>query len=159
MGPLERVRETASRVAASYGLDIFDVELRREGGQQVLRVVLDRPGPNATAEDSVSLEDCARVSEELSAILDVEDVVPTDRYTLEVSSPGLDRPLRNADDYRRFAGRKAKIVVSEPVARQTAFAGRVLGVDGDDVMFESEGGKPVRLPLRLIARARLDVEF
>jgi ribosome maturation factor RimP len=159
LGPLERVREAASRVAASYGLDIFDVALRREGGQQVLRVVLDRPGPNATAEDSVSLDDCARVSEELSAILDVEDVVPADRYTLEVSSPGLDRPLRHADDYRRFAGRKAKIVMSEPVARQTAFAGRVLGVDGDDVMFESEGGKHVRLPLRLVARARLDVEF
>jgi ribosome maturation factor RimP len=159
LGPLERVREAASRVAASYGLDIFDVDLRREGGQQVLRVVLDRPGPNATAEDSVSLEDCARVSEELSAILDVEDVIPADRYTLEVSSPGLDRPLRHADDYRRFAGRKAKIVLSEPVGRQTAFAGRVLGIDGDDVMFESEGGKHVRLPLRLIARARLDVEF
>lgn len=159
MGPLERVREAASRVAASYGLDIFDVELRREGSQQVLRVVLDRPGPNATAEDSVSLEDCARVSEELSAILDVEDVVPADRYTLEVSSPGLDRPLRRADDYRRFVGRRAKIVLSEPVARQTAFAGRLLGVDADDVLFESEGGKHVRLPLRLIARARLDVEF
>ncbi len=159
MGPLERVREAASRVAASYGLDIFDVELRREGGQQVLCVVLDRPGPNATAEDSVSLEDCARVSEELSTILDVEDVVPADRYTLEVSSPGLDRPLRHVDDYRRFAGRRAKIVLSEPVGRQTAFAGRVLGLDGDDVMFESEGGKHVRLPLRLIARARLDVEF
>jgi hypothetical protein len=84
LGPLERVREAASRVAASYGLDIFDVDLRREGGQQVLRVVLDRPGPNATAEDSVSLEDCARVSEELSAILDVEDVIPAYRYTLEV---------------------------------------------------------------------------
>jgi ribosome maturation factor RimP len=99
------------------------------------------------------------VSEELSAILDVEDVVPADRYTLEVSSPGLDRPLRHADDYRRFAGRRAKIVLSEPVARQTAFAGRVLGIEGDDVLFESEGGKPVHLPLRLIARARLDVEF
>jgi ribosome maturation factor RimP len=146
-------------VAASYGLDIFDVELRREGGQQVLRVVLDRPGPNRTAEDSVSLDDCARVSEELSAILDVEDVVPADRYTLEVSSPGLDRPLRHADDYRRFAGRRAKIVLSEPVARQTAFAGRLLGVEDDDVLFESEGGKQVRLPLRLITRAHLDVEF
>jgi ribosome maturation factor RimP len=146
-------------VAASYGLDIFDVELRREGGQQVLRVVLDRPGPNRTAEDSVSLDDCARVSEELSAILDVEDVVPADRYTLEVSSPGLDRPLRLADDYRRFAGRRAKIVLSEPVARQTAFAGRLLGVEDDDVLFESEGGKQVRLPLRLITRAHLDVEF
>lgn len=159
MGPLERVREAATRVAASYGLDIYDVELRREGGQQVLRVVLDRPGPNRTAEESVSLEDCARVSEELSAILDVEDEVPADRYTLEVSSPGLDRPLRHAEDYRRFAGRRAKIVLAEPVARQTAFAGRVLGVDGDDVLFESEGGKQVRLPLRHITRARLDVEF
>ncbi|HVG85633.1 MAG TPA: ribosome maturation factor RimP [Vicinamibacterales bacterium] len=159
MGPLERVREAATRVAASYGLDIFEVELLRERGQQVLRVVLDRPGPNRTAEESVSLEDCARVSEELSAILDVEDVVPADRYTLEVSSPGLDRPLRDADDYRRFAGRRAKIVLSEPVARQTAFTGRVLGIEGDDVLFESEGGKQVYLPLRLITRARLDVEF
>ena len=159
MGALERVREAAARVAASYGLEIFDVELRREGGQQVLRVILDRPGPNATAEESVSLEDCARVSEDLGAILDVEDLIPSDRYTLEVSSPGLDRPLRHADDYRRFAGRRAKIVLSEPVARQTAFAGRIQGIDGDDVLFESEGGRPVRLPLRLVARARLDVEF
>jgi ribosome maturation factor RimP len=159
LGPVERVREVAVRVAASYGLDIFDVELRRESGQQVLRVVLDRPGPNATAEESVSLEDCARVSEEISTILDVEDVALADRYTLEVSSPGLDRPLRHAEDYRRFAGRRAKIVMSQPVARQTAFAGRLQGLDGDDVMFESEGGKLVRLPLKQISRARLDVEF
>jgi ribosome maturation factor RimP len=159
LGPVERVREVAVRVAASYGLDIFDVELRRENGQQVLRVVLDRPGPNATAEESVSLDDCARVSEEISTILDVEDVTLADRYTLEVSSPGLDRPLRHADDYRRFAGRRAKIVMSQPVARQTAFAGRLRGIDGDDVMFESEGGKHVRLPLKQISRARLDVEF
>jgi len=159
LGPVERVREVAVRVAASYGLDIFDVELRRESGQQVLRVVLDRPGPNATAEESVSLEDCARVSEEISTILDVEDVALADRYTLEVSSPGLDRPLRQAEDYRRFAGRRAKIVMSQPVARQTAFAGRLKGIDGDDVMFESEGGKLVRLPLKQISRARLDVEF
>jgi ribosome maturation factor RimP len=159
LSPLERVRDAAARVAASYGLDIFEVELRREAGQQVLRVVLDRPGPNRTADESVSLDDCARVSEELSALLDVEDIVPADRYTLEVSSPGLDRPLRHADDYRRFAGRRAKIVLSAPVARQTAFAGRVLGIEGDDVLFESEGGKQVNLPLRLITRARLDVEF
>jgi ribosome maturation factor RimP len=159
LGPVERVREVAVRVAASYGLDIFDVDLRRENGQQVLRVVLDRPGPNATAEESVSLDDCARVSEEISTILDVEDVALADRYTLEVSSPGLDRPLRHADDYRRFAGRRAKIVMSQPIARQTAFAGRLMGLDGDDVMFESEGGKHVRLPLKQISRARLDVEF
>jgi len=158
MGALDRVRELATRVAGAYGLDIFDVELKREGGQQVLRVFVDRPGPAATPEDSVSIEDCARVAEELGTLLDVEDVMPGG-YTFEVSSPGLDRPLRSADDYRRFAGRWAKIVTKEPVERQTAFNGRVKGIDGDDVLFESEGRKLMRLPLRLISRARLEVEF
>jgi ribosome maturation factor RimP len=157
LGPLDRVRELAARVAGGYGLEIFAVEMHRERGQHVLRVTLDRPGPSATAEESVSLEDCARVAEELSTMLDVEDPL-SDSYTLEVSSPGLDRPLRHADDYRRFTGRWAKIVTSEPVGRQTAFAGRVKGVEGDEVLFESEGRKLVRLPLRLIARARLDIE-
>ena len=147
----------AARVAASYGLEIFDVELKRERGGQVLRVVLDRPGPNATPEESVSIEDCARVAEELGTMLDVDDVVPGG-YTFEVSSPGLDRPLRNAEDYRRFAGRWAKIVTSQPVERQTAFNGRLKGIDGDDVLFESEGKKPMKLPLKLITRARLDLE-
>ena len=158
MTPLERVRELAERVASSYGLDIFDVELKRERGQQVLRVVVDRPGPAAKPEESVSIDDCARVAEDLGTLLDVEDVIPTE-YTFEVSSPGLDRPLRTADDYRRFTGRWAKIVTSEPVQRQTAFAGRVKGIEGEDVLFESEGKKLMKLPLRLITRARLEVEF
>jgi ribosome maturation factor RimP len=156
--PLERIRELAAGIAAAYGLELFDVTYGREGGGFVLRVVLDRPGPSATADDSVSLEHCQKVSEELSAALDVDDVVP-DTYTLEVSSPGLDRPLRSRDDYQRFAGRLAKIVTAEPIARQTAFAGHLRGVDGDDVLFESQGGKLVRLPLGLIRRARLEVEF
>lgn len=147
----------AARVAASYGLEIFDVELKRERGGQVLRVVLDRPGPNATPEESVSIEDCARVAEELGTMLDVEDVV-SGEYTFEVSSPGLDRPLRGANDYQRFAGRWAKIVTSKPVERQTAFAGRLKGIEGEDVLFESEGKKLMKLPLGLITRARLDLE-
>jgi ribosome maturation factor RimP len=156
--PLDRLRALATRVASSYGLDIFDVELKREGGQQVLRVIVDRPGPAATPEESVSIDDCARVAEELGTLLDVEDVMPGG-YTFEVSSPGLDRPLRSAEDYRRFAGRWAKIVTSQPVERQTAFSGRVKGIEGDDVLFESEGKKLMKLPLRLISRARLEVEF
>jgi ribosome maturation factor RimP len=158
MTPLEQIREIAARVAASYGLLIDDVSMRRVGGQNVLRVTLDRPGPAATPEDSVSIADCANVSHELGTILDVEDLLPAS-YTLEVSSPGLDRPLRQPDDYRRFAGRLAKIVTREPINRQTAFAGRLRGVDGDEVLFEAEGGKQVRLPLGLISRARLEVEF
>ena len=155
---LERIRELAVRIAGAYGLELFDVVYGRESGRNVLRVVLDRPGPSATSEDSVSLEHCQKVSEELSAVLDVDDVVP-DEYTLEVSSPGLDRPLRSRDDYQRFAGRLAKIVTAEPVARQTAFTGHLRGVDGDDVLFENQGGRLIRLPLRLIRRARLEVEF
>lgn len=158
MRPVERIRELAAGIAAAYGLEVFDVSYDREGGTFVLRVVLDKPGPSATAEDSVSLEHCAKVSEELSAVLDVEDVVP-DTYTLEVSSPGLDRPLRTRDDFQRFAGRLAKIVTAEPIARQTAFAGHLRGVEGDDVLFENEGGRLVRLPIGLIRRARLEVEF
>ena len=158
MTPLERIREIAVRVAGTYGLLIDEVVMRREGGADVLRVVLDRPGPAATPEESVSIADCERVSQELSTILDVEDMLP-DTYTLEVSSPGLDRPLRDARDYERFAGRLAKIVTREPINRQTAFAGRLRGIEGDDVLFENEGGKLVRLPLRAISRARLEVEF
>ena len=158
MSSLERIRELAATTAAVYGLELFDVTYGRESGRNVLRVVLDRPGPSATAEDSVSLEHCAKVSEELSAVLDVEDVVPAE-YTLEVSSPGLDRPLRSRGDYERFAGRFAKIVTAEPVSKQTAFAGHLRGVDGDDVLFEAVGGKLQRLPLRVIKRAHLEVEF
>src|SRR5947209_16490310 len=114
---VEQVRALAGRVAGTYGLDIFDVQFRRESGGMVVRVQIDRPGPAATADESVSVEDCARVSRDLSAMLDVEDVVPT-AYTLEVSSPGLDRPLRHTDDYRRFAGRRAKLVVRQPIEGQ-----------------------------------------
>jgi len=135
------------------------VELRREGRTQVLRVFLDKPGPSASAADSVSLDECARVSEELSALLDVEEVVPVDSYTLEVSSPGLDRPLRGIADYRRFTGRRAKVVLSAPIDRQTAFVGHLRGVDGDEVLFESEGGRLVRMPMGQIARARLEFKL
>src|SRR5687768_17145767 len=90
---VEQVRTVADRVTATYGLEVFDIQFRREAGGMVLRVQIDRPGPAATAEDSVSVEDCARVSRDLSAIFDVEEIVPM-AYILEVSSPGLDRPLR-----------------------------------------------------------------
>src|SRR5881396_3094610 len=154
----ERVRTLAGRVAGSYGLDIFAVQYRREGPGMVLRVQIDRPGPAASAEESVSVEDCARVSRDLSAVLDVEDVVPT-AYTLEVSSPGLDRPLRRPDDYRRFAGRRAKVVMRERVDGQGFFKGRLGGVDGAEVVIDADDGRTHRVPLNLIARANLEVEF
>ena len=114
---IAQVRTIADRVAASYGLEIFDVQYRREQSGMVLRVQIDRPGPASTADDSVSVDDCARVSRDLSAILDVDDVVQA-QYTLEVSSPGLDRPLTRREDYQRFAGRRAKLVMRERIDGQ-----------------------------------------
>jgi ribosome maturation factor RimP len=130
----------------------------------VLRVVIDRPdqGRVETLEESVGIEDCQRVSQDLSALLDVEDEFGeqelTDKYTLEVSSPGLDRPLRHEADYRRFTGRLAKLVTTEPVQGQSAFAGRLAGIDRGVVLLE-EGRKVHRVPLAQIKRGRLEVEF
>jgi ribosome maturation factor RimP len=154
----DQVRAIASRVASSYGLDVFDVQFRREGIGMVLRILIDRPGPGQTAEDSVSVDDCASVSRDLSAVLDVEDVVPT-AYTLEVSSPGLDRPLRGADDYRRFTGRRAKIVLREAVDGQMFFKGRLDGVGQGVVFIETDEGRRHEVRLDVISRANLEVEF
>jgi ribosome maturation factor RimP len=155
---VERVREAAARVASTHGLEIFDVQFRREASGMVLRVRLDRPGPAATPEESVSVDDCARVSRDLSAMLDVDDVVPV-AYTLEVSSPGLDRPLRHADDYRRFSGRRAKLVMREMVDGQKFLKGILAGVEGADVLIDGDDGRRHQVPVGVITRANLEVEF
>jgi len=111
-----------------------------------------------TPEDSVSVEDCEQVNREISTILDVEDPLAF-AYTLEVSSPGLDRPLRTLGDYARFTGRLAKVVLGEAVDNQKAFEGRLRGVEEADVLLEGPKGRLHRLPFRLITRGRLEVEF
>jgi ribosome maturation factor RimP len=130
-----RVRDIAGRVAADRGLEIFDVQFRREAPGMVLRIQIDRPGPAATAEDSVSVEDCAHVSRELSAM------------------------LRRLDDYRRFAGRVAKIVMRVKVDGQGFFRGKLGGLDGTDVLIEADDRKTHRVPFDVITRANLEVEF
>jgi ribosome maturation factor RimP len=174
----DRIRSVAERAARSYGLDIFDVQFRRESHGWVLRVILDRPYPAAAAglpepgapEESIGIAECQSVSHDLSAILDVEEealgLSLPEHYTLEVSSPGLDRPLRHAADYRRFTGRLAKIVSREPIDGQSAFAGRIVGVEAAagggadaDLVVLAEGRRTHRIPLALVARAQLDVEF
>jgi ribosome maturation factor RimP len=160
-----RIRDAAARVAASYGLEIFDVQLRRESIGNVLRVVIDRPdqGRVETPEDAVGIEDCQRVSHDLSALLDVEEeelgeAALAQEYTLEVSSPGLDRPLRHEADYRRFQGRLAKVVTNQPLNGQSAFSGHILRVE-DGAVLLGEGRRMHRVPLSQIKRANLAVEF
>lgn len=128
----------------------------------VLRVQIDRPGSVGRPGDSVTVEECAKVSRDLSAVLDVEDVVPG-AYTLEVSSPGLDRPLLGLDDYRRFTGRLAKVVMRERVDGQSFIRGHLGGVemagDAPMVVIDGDDGRRHRVPFGVITRARLEVEF
>ncbi len=158
MQPLEQIRAIAERVAAARGLVIWDIQSRREALGHVVRVFIDRPGPSATPEESVSIEDCEQVNRELSTILDVEDPLPF-AYTLEVSSPGLDRPLRGFDDYGRFAGRYCQ-------GRGERAGGQPEGVRGSPARGRRRGRaagvaerRMHRLPYRLITRGRLEVEF
>ena len=162
---LARIRAVAGRVAQSRGLAVFDIQFRREAHGWMLRIFLDKPdapvhaGRAGTVEgEGVTIEDCQFVSSEVGTLLDVEDVIGH-RYTLEVSSPGLDRPLRGPEDYRRFAGCLAKIVLFDAIDGQKHVSGRLQGMDGDDVLVAVGKDKVRRIPSGQIARARLEVEF
>lgn len=159
---LAKIREAAERVARSEGLEIFDVEWKI-GKQRLLRVYIDRlPGPSDAASPEsragISHKDCERVSEQLSVILDVEDLVPGPGYVLEVSSPGLDRKLLKASDYERFAGRLAKIWVNEPIEKQKFFEGRLAGYADGNVKLAVKD-REISVPFADIRKANLVVEL
>jgi len=115
---LDHIREIAERVATSMGLELVEVEMRGGGKARMLRITLDKPG-------GVTHEDCANVSRDVSTILDVEDVVPGGSYTLEVSSPGLDRKLSKPADFERFQGSRVKLTTRDPVNGNRFFEGRL----------------------------------
>jgi len=155
---LEKIREAAERVARSLGLEIFDVEWKI-GKQRLLRVYIDRlPGPQNPEGLGVTHKDCERVSEQLSVILDVEDLVPGPSYVLEISSPGLDRKLIKPADYERFVGRLAKIWLNEPIEKQAYLEGRLTGyVDG--VVKVTVRDRELAVPYAGIKKANLVVEL
>jgi ribosome maturation factor RimP len=155
---LEKIRHAAERVAGSLGLEIFDVEWKI-GKQRLLRVYIDRlPGPQNPEGLGVSHKDCERVSEQLSVILDVEDLVPGPSYVLEVSSPGLDRKLIKPADYERFAGRLAKIWLNEPIEKQAYLEGRLVGY-ADGVVKVTLRDRELAVPYSGIKKANLVVEL
>jgi ribosome maturation factor RimP len=123
---LDRIREIAERVASSSGLEVVEVELRGSGPARMLRVFLDKPGAaEGDVLGGVTHGDCADFSREFGTILDVEDVVPGGSYTLEVSSPGLDRKLTKAADFERFVGSRVKLMTRQPVNNNRHFEGRL----------------------------------
>ncbi|HEY0702612.1 MAG TPA: ribosome maturation factor RimP [Candidatus Acidoferrales bacterium] len=155
LGP---IREAAQRVAVSLGLDVFDVEFKI-GKQRLLRVFIDRlPGPQNPEGLGVSHIDCQHVSEQLSVILDVEELVPGPAYTLEVSSPGLDRKLIKPADYERFVGRLAKIWLTEPIDKQGFLEARLAGF-ADGIVKVTQREKEIAIPFSGIKKANLVVEL
>ena len=147
---IEKIRQAADRVARSLGIEVVDVEWK-VGKQRFLRVYIDKS-------EGVSHNDCQAVSEQLSVILDVEDLVPGPSYILEISSPGLDRKLRTPADYERFVGRLARISLSEPVEDSKFFEGRLAGFAGGNVKVDVKG-RVIELPFAAIRKANLVVEF
>ena len=131
---LERVREIAARVGASSGLEIVEVELHGQGSARMLRVVIDKPS-------GVTHEDCANLSREVSTILDVEDVIPGGSYTLEVSSPGLDRKLTRPADFERFVGSRMKLTTRNPVNGSRHFEGRLQSFQDGILTLEIRGAR------------------
>jgi ribosome maturation factor RimP len=145
-----RVHELAERVAIDHGLELVHAEVAGPENKPIVRVFIDKP-------QGVTHEDCSEVSTHLGTILDVEDFIHAS-YTLEVSSPGLERGLYKRADYERFAGSNAKMKTRQPIAGQRNFRGRLLGLEGDEVIFEDRTNGQVRVPLGLITKANLEVD-
>jgi ribosome maturation factor RimP len=134
MAAWDKIREIAERVSSMHGVELVEAELRGGGKARMLRVTIDKP-------EGVTHEDCADVSRDLSTVLDVEDAVPGGSYTLEVSSPGLDRKLMKAEDYTRFAGNRVKLMTREPVNGNRHFEGRLESFSDGKLTLETIAGK------------------
>jgi ribosome maturation factor RimP len=148
---LETIRQMAERVAASEGLVLVDLELKGSRVNQVLRVFIDK-------REGVTHADCQLVSEQLSAMLDVEDLIPG-HYVLEVSSPGLDRELRRPNEYTHFAGRRARLALRDPVGAQRVFEGRLAGFEAGRVKLDLGEQGISEFELSNITKAKLIVEY
>jgi len=148
---LNTIRDIAGRVATAHGVEVVEVEMKGGGKARTLRITIDKP-------EGVTHEDCANVSREVSTILDVEDAVPGASYTLEVSSPGLDRKLLGAEDYRRFTGSRVKLMTREPVNGNRHFEGRLESFAEGKLTVEVLGKKKPK-PGHGHAGAKVEIEL
>lgn len=147
----ERVEAIAERVAIDHGVELVHAEVAGPENKPIVRISIDKP-------NGVTHEDCSEVSFHVGTILDVEDFIHAS-YTLEVSSPGLERGLYKRADYERFAGSDVKLRTRRPVNGQRNFRGRLLGVDGDQVLFDDRTSGKVTIDLDSIAKANLEVDI
>jgi ribosome maturation factor RimP len=164
-----KIAEIAQRVADPEGIEIVEVQLLGAGRGRLLRIFIDRPQPAAgeVPQDrplGVSHADCEFISQQVGTILDIEDVIPGDSYTLEVSSPGLERKLSKPKDFERFVGHKAKVVLREPVENQRRWEGRLAGISQGIVALEvapaqPAAGRVIHFPLDQVQKANLKFDW
>ena len=147
-----KIEEIARRVAESEGMELVEVEVKGGGGHRFVRISIDKP-------DGITHGDCEIVSQQVGTILDVEDVVPGGRYTLEVSSPGVERKLFKPEDYQRFQGKKAKVTLRDPVDGRRNWDGTLAGFENGEVALEIQPGKTIRFPLDHVQKANLKFEW
>ena len=147
---VSKIEEIAQRVAASDGIEVVEVELKGSGSNRLLRISIDKPA-------GISHADCELVSQQVGTILDVEDVVPG-HYTLEVSSPGVERKLLKPRDFERFQGKKAKVTLRSPVENQRHWEGTISGISDGMITLES-AGREIRFPFEQVERANLKFEW
>jgi len=148
---IKRVERIVEPILMEEGLELVDIEFRREKAGWVLRIYIDR------RIGGVTLGDCVRVSRELGELLDVEDFIPYS-YNLEVSSPGINRPLRKKEDFERFRGEWVKLKLMEPIKGRRNVRGRIWGIEGDNILLIVDE-QIWEIPYSLIAKANLDPEI
>ena len=146
----DRVQAIAERVAIDHGLELVHAEVAGPDNKPIVRIFIDKP-------NGVTHQDCSEVSLHVGTVLDVEDFIHAS-YTLEVSSPGIERGLYKLQDYERFTGSLAKMRTRKPLNGQRNFRGRLLGIDGEDVLFEDRTSGRVRIPFEIIAKANLEMD-
>ena len=146
----DRVQAIAERVAIDHGLELVHAEVAGPDNKPIVRIFIDKP-------NGVTHQDCSEVSLHVGTVLDVEDFIHAS-YTLEVSSPGIERGLYKRQDYERFAGSLAKLRTRKPVNGQRNFRGRLLGIDGEDILFEDRTSGRVRVPFEVVAKANLEMD-
>ncbi len=144
---IDRVREFAESLLPAMGLELFDVQFRREGHGWVLRLVVDK-------EEGVTLDDCSQVSRETSDFLDVEDIIEH-AYHLEVSSPGLERPLRTMEECRRHLGKKARLKLSREIDSERLIIGELVAAEDNNLQVRTEQGATHNIDWHNVQKARL----
>jgi ribosome maturation factor RimP len=151
MDVLDQITELSRRVCTTHGLDLVDVELFRAGRRRMVRIYVGKAG-------GVSVDDCARVSREVSAVLDAENWLGEDNYVIEVSSPGLDRPFKTLADWRRSIGRDVKVTCREKLDGKIMYLGKLVSAEEDEVTLEGAAGA-VKIPMSLVALAKIDIKL